>query len=492
MINFLKPIILASILSFISVSIYAEEYDFTIFNNSGLLQFDGGGSDPEVLQQVENHVAKLSGIRPKVIVPNMQDTTQQLNLLLASDSPPDVFQANWDVYESTLMPLDDLLQKYGEGIIASVPESSWQYMRNSNGQIMGIPRTAATSPFITWVRKDILDKAGLPTPKTIDDLDEYMAEAQKLNPNYKAGTISWWWNGWEQPAYAFGAGFTGGMSENGAFLDPKDGRVKPFPLMEGVKDYLRFMNEWHNKGYWYPDNWARFTETEVLRTCNIAMWSGWYSRMTIIIPKVEKNCPGMEYIRTSIIGPKGYIATTRPGGTQAYVINKKADNPEAIMKYFNWIWNNESIDGYATAVNGIEGQHWSYASKGIPGVVNTKDKAETKYVGDFGLPLFPYEGNMQPNDSLWATHFKYLGNELTNLDDSHQPFDMYMAWNKGRIAEEVPSLGDIHRMIAENFTAFYIGERPIDEYDKFLEELNDAGMQDWIDAMTRQMRESWN
>ena len=40
----------------------------------------------------------------------------------------------------------------------------------------------------------------------------------------------------------------------------------------------------------------------------------------------------MEYIRTSIIGPKGYIATTRPGGTQAYVINKKADNPEAIME----------------------------------------------------------------------------------------------------------------------------------------------------------------
>ena len=130
MINFLKSIILASILSFVSVNVYAEEYDFTIFNNSGLLQFDGGGSNPEVLQQVENHVAKLSGIRPKVIVPNMQDTTQQLNLLLASDSPPDVFQANWDVYESTLMPLDDLLQKYGEGIIASVPESSWQYMRN--------------------------------------------------------------------------------------------------------------------------------------------------------------------------------------------------------------------------------------------------------------------------------------------------------------------------------------------------------------------------
>ena len=42
----------------------------------------------------------------------------------------------------------------------------------------------------------------------------------------------------------------------------------------------------HNKGYWYPDNWSKFDESEVFRTCNLAMWSGWYSRVTIIVPKV--------------------------------------------------------------------------------------------------------------------------------------------------------------------------------------------------------------
>jgi predicted RecB family endonuclease len=61
----------------------AGGHDFTIFNNAGMLQFDGGGSDPAVLQRVSDHVAKLSGVRPMVIVPNMQDTTEQLNLLLA-------------------------------------------------------------------------------------------------------------------------------------------------------------------------------------------------------------------------------------------------------------------------------------------------------------------------------------------------------------------------------------------------------------------------
>ena len=90
---------------------------------------------------------------------------------------------------------------------------------------------------------------------------------------------------------------------------------------------------------------------------------------------------------------------------------------------------------------------------------------------------------MQPNDSLWATHFNYLGSGLTKLDDSHQPIDLYMA------LRENADIGDIHRMIDENFTAFYTGERSIDEYDDFLAELDDN--QDWINAMTAQMQESW-
>ena len=37
-----------------------------------------------------------------------------------------------------------------------------------------------------------------------------------------------------------------------------------------------------------------------------------------------------------------------------------------------------------------------------------------------------------------------------------------------------------------------VDERSIDEYDEFLAELDDAGIQDWINAMTAQMQESWS
>ena len=69
----------------------------------------------------------------------------------------------------------------------------------------------------------------------------------------------------------------------------------------------------------------------------------------------------------------------------------------------------------------------------MPAVVNTKDKAETKYVGDFGLPNFPYEGNMQPNDSLWATH----------LIDEIDKGEKVVIINKGKIVES----GDVIKIV---------------------------------------------
>ena len=486
--------IIISIFTFLAgaSSLIANEYDFVFFNNSGFVQFDKGGSDPAVLKKVEDHVAKLSGVRPRVIVPNTKESLQQLNLLLSSKEAVDYWQTpDWSLYIKAIMPINDLLNSHGQDVLKSIKPSMWKGVSDKEGNIWGIPRAAATSPWITWVRQDYLDKMNMEKPKTLDDLDAYMAGAQKLNPKARAATRNWAGDGWQEAANGFAAGFTGsGVSKNASWLDPNDGKVKPFPLMPGVKDYLAFMHSWTKKGYWYQDSWSRFDEQEVLRTCNIAMWSGWYSRMTIIVPKIESNCPGMKYVRTPIMGPRGWIASPRSQGPSAYVISKKAKNPEKIMQFINWILQDASVEGYATAANGIEGEHWSWANK-TKGIVDTKDKEKTRYVGEFGMPQFPYEAKMLPNDTLWATHFNYLAGDITKLNDSQKPFDFDFVWDNQRLNEEVPTLGDLQRMMAENFTAFITGSRSLDEFDAFIEELHKAGVNDWVNALTAQMRESW-
>ena len=38
---------------------------------------------------------------------------------------------------------------------------------------------------------------GLDVPKTVEELTAYMAAAQKINPDFKAGTRAWSGNKWE-------------------------------------------------------------------------------------------------------------------------------------------------------------------------------------------------------------------------------------------------------------------------------------------------------
>ena len=80
-----------------------------IFNNSGTLQFDAGGSDPDVLQRVQDHIAEQSGVRPITIVPGgAASSTEQLNLLLGLSDPVDLFQAPGTAGTITKWRLDPL------------------------------------------------------------------------------------------------------------------------------------------------------------------------------------------------------------------------------------------------------------------------------------------------------------------------------------------------------------------------------------------------
>ena len=64
--NLIKIISISFVFVFSTTLLKADGHDFTIFNNSGMLQFDGGGSDPEVLAKVAAQVKNLSVLHQKL------------------------------------------------------------------------------------------------------------------------------------------------------------------------------------------------------------------------------------------------------------------------------------------------------------------------------------------------------------------------------------------------------------------------------------------
>ncbi|MDD9956801.1 MAG: extracellular solute-binding protein [Anaerolineaceae bacterium] len=454
-----------------------------IYNNSGTLQFDAGGSDPVVLEEITNHIVEQIGVRPETIVPPGRGpvATEKLNLLLGSSDPIDLFQTPgpgyWHDYADAIIPINDLLEEYGQNILQVIPENQWAQMTDADGNIMGIPRSTPTSPYITWVRQDWLDELGLEVPATLEELEATIEAFQAHNPDAFVATRP------QDITWSTLAGFTPNGRSN--WLDPDDGMVKPWVLQPGVKDWLTKLNEWWNAGYFYPETFTNFDAPEVFRTCNLGVWMAWYSRITLITPQIESNCEGIEWARTSIVGPEGYIATSRPQNASAYVITRKAQNPEAVMKFMDWVYHADTTDNQLTARYGIKGTHWDYQDP----ETRTVEVYDSGYVSEYMLPNLNIEIRYSVLDPARAWHVQYLGSTLIDLSDAKKPFDADISYNLSRIAEDTPYLGDIQRLMDEQTILFITGARPLDQFDDFINELNMAGIGDWVNALTAQYNE---
>ena len=422
-------------------------------------------------------------MRPVTIVPpgTGPEVTEKLNLLLGSSDPIDLFQTPgpgfWHDYADAIIPLNDLLDEYGQNLRQVIPASQWAQMTDADGNIMGIPRSTPTSPYITWVRQDWLDELGLEVPATLEELEATIQAFQAHNPEAFVATRP------QDIGWATLGGFTPNGRSN--WLDPADGLVKPWVLQPGVSDWLARMNEWWNAGYFFAETFTNFDAPEVFRTCNLGAWMGWYSRITLITPQIESNCEGIEWARTSIVGPEGYIATWRPQNASAYVVTRKAQNPEAVIKFMDWVYHAETTDNQLTARYGILGTHWDYQDA----EARTVEVYDSGYVSEYMLPNLNIEIRYSVLDPARAWHLQYLGSTLIDLGDAKAPFDADISYNLSRVAEETPYLGDINRLVNEQTILFITGARPLDQFDDFINELNMAGIGDWVNALSAQYNE---
>ncbi|MCU0501240.1 MAG: hypothetical protein MUC51_05650, partial [Anaerolineae bacterium] len=77
------------------------------------------GSDPERYAEVQALIKEKTGIEPNGYVPPPGAAgTEKLNLTLGSKTEElDIFSANWGDYKEAVLPLNDLLDKYGQNVV---------------------------------------------------------------------------------------------------------------------------------------------------------------------------------------------------------------------------------------------------------------------------------------------------------------------------------------------------------------------------------------
>ncbi|WP_167859003.1 extracellular solute-binding protein [Paenibacillus cymbidii] len=337
----------------------------------------------------ENPVIKAirqkSGVDFQVESVASADYEKRLNTLLVSGQAPDIFSVSKTkiqelVANGVIMPLDDLIAKYGPNI----KENKGPDLRGTafvGGKVYGIPSISVLGNALA-IRKDWLDKLKLPVPTTLDEFEKVLQGFVNDDPdgNGKKDTIGL------GAAMDTDSNFTGIF---GAFNVPLgqamlvDGKVTPWMLSPGYVDAVKYLNKLFHAGLIEPEVATIPYLQSVTKFFNGKVGAynfnaegttqNWLTRY------VENPKPQFVYV--VLKGPQGFggypKVVAADAGSYA-VVSSKAKDPAAVMKMLDFLVSKE---GDAMTWAGIEGTSYQYVNGAFQWIPPYDDAVKLR---DFG------------------------------------------------------------------------------------------------------------
>ena len=357
------------VLSLASVAMAEDPYTLDIY-------WVGNGDNEAVRAGVEAavnaYIEPLIGAKVSYHIVGWGDWNDKaINALQSGEKMDLIFTADWEGYGievagGLLMPLDDLVDQYGQGIKETLPQTFLDGVK-VNGVLYGIPtnkelcvpcgfivnKTAAAE--IGW---DVV--ADDPTIKTTADLEPWLAKYKELHPDkypyLMDGQGGRWvdepwcpdWCGMDTNSIAMKMA----KQENGEF----DETIYSIFETPEEEEHIRLMYDWGTKGYISPDAAltsfdynGTFGRGDFLVFCQPLKGNG------IKAAEMYAANATAEFECVEITMQPKYVVTTHAGGSM-FGIPVTSRAPEKAMQYINLMHSD------ATLVNlmlfGAEGQNY--------------------------------------------------------------------------------------------------------------------------------------
>ena len=302
-----------------------------------------------------------------ITVPSNDEYITKVNLLIASDEMPDiitdssVLEYYKHVSQGLFIELTDLLEKYGQNILAARPAENFENLKWTDGKLYVISSSVNPGYDGMMVRKDWLDKVNLPVPETLEDFKnvaKVFAE-NDMNGNGKADELGY--GGWNpsDPIIPFNAFFCAyGANPYGWIL--KDGKVVHGGLQTETKEAVKFLSQMYAEGLIDPEYLTtdRTKLNEKVGTERVGLLTDqlWYAN------RDNSTFYPHEDVEWQLIPPpkgpdgkQGLIVRTDPDAVGRTGITKACKNPVNAMKYLNFVADKENFTRIRT---GIEGVHY--------------------------------------------------------------------------------------------------------------------------------------
>ncbi|WP_282936543.1 extracellular solute-binding protein [Paenibacillus sp. RC67] len=419
---------------------------------------------------------------------------EKMGVVFAGNDIPDVMGTTFlptgkdmggSVEAGIFQPLDEVLKQYAPNLLKKVPKEVWDTV-SYNGHIYAIP-DYLTNPSRrgTFIRTDLLEKAGLPVPQTVDDFLNVMRAFKKLgveNPyqmreNFKYADV------------IFGAYDV--LPYKDQFEKKGDQIVPKFFDVENTQKVLQTYKTMYDEGL-IPKDFAIISSTDYSKMINAGksgMWSanvgGGLQAFRTNIQAVNPNAK-VDVI-ASPKGPEGkngyalYSPTVR-----TFYINKKVDKDKlvAIMKYFDWMATDEAAIFFSY---GIEGENYTIdngkINYKIPANKEEKDeeswRSGTLWAGqDATYNKLQLQLNQDGQDTLKAfdTILSKEGLPGISFTPDLNAFAKY--------PDLTPTSDTGAKLIVDHMVKMVYGKEPISDWPKVIEEYKSKGGNEIIKEAT--------
>lgn len=291
---------------------------------------------------------------------------EKVTVTLASGNLPDmIYGANIStlIDQGAIIPLDDLLEEYGQNILSRLSDDDLKMIRNaSDGKIYHIPFLLDfPAQFAMQLRLDWLDRVGI--EKTPETWDEWKAvwrafKEQDANGDGNASNEVPYAGDVYSLMPAFGLNITGKT----AFLVDEGNYTLAYELPE-FRTFLEEVRALYKEGLLDKEFSTRGTivnnvELEKAFQANIVgsgmTWAANTRTTTEVLREIdpEATLAGVKPIQGPN-GDSGLVSRNKVGGSAAITVAGEEKAVE-IIKFFNYLFSDEGIE---LASYGIEGVH---------------------------------------------------------------------------------------------------------------------------------------
>lgn len=446
---------------------------------------------------------ELTGVHINWREESYTDPKQKMNLMFSTGDTEDIV---WDAWkhasggpkklldEGLIVSLNPYIEKYAPNLKKLLQETPGllEQISTDDGRIFMFPTirldpiTRANSGFA--IRKDWLDRAGLPVPETIDEWYTMLKTFQDMDMNG---------NGLKDECFvSMGFEKTSQSMDNfavayglvaGTDLYVKDGQVKYGAYEPEFKDFVAEMAKWYSEGLLDPEFSTQDSKQFDSKMVN-DMGGAYYGSLSGNMGKfITARSDDSEYDLVPAPMPKapdGKVHTGISGYGQMVPHGASiCSTNENIVETVKWLDWHYSEEGTALYNWGIEGQSYEVVdgkNQFTDLITNnpdglSKDEADARYAGGV-LTQMPIVEDPEVFLALKSLPQQKAASQLwCQADTSWLLSPLY--FDSETTTENANIMSEIKTYVAEQFNKYVMGIESMDTFDQFQQQLKDMGIE---------------